>query len=235
MQELPSRGIEDAEVALIRRCIPDVAARHGDDTAAGVGERRRDLLALRQGGDGGGPEDVSVGYAELLDVAIGRCRVDGRSVWIGDWRHVRYPGRAGQLAEVRRREAPEDAAVVRIDRERFAVRRGNKEDVVPSPVHLNVVEIDGRRVDGAVDRDLLPLHRRDVCLGNARRRVECAATGHVEVERRPIVAIRRNRWRVVIRAAGVGLVGMRGGAREEDETEQSSEARHGGISARAGA
>jgi len=170
---------------------------------------------------------VAVGDGELHDVAVRRRAVDRRAIGIRDGRDVRDARRPGPAVVVRRREAPEDGTVVGVDSDRLAVRRRDEEDVVGGAVDLHVMEIDGRRVDGAVDRHLLAPERGNGRRGETDVGVRGIRAGFVVAEARPVVAILHDGRRRV-RITGVDrLRTMRISAGEEGEAEQVGGARHG--------
>src|SRR6185437_4138035 len=77
MLKLAGARVEYGDVSLVGWGVTNVAAGDRDHRAMKERERRGNLLASRQPGNGRAPERVTVGNGELLDVAIGRRGVNG--------------------------------------------------------------------------------------------------------------------------------------------------------------
>src|SRR5205823_7946704 len=74
-QDITGRAIEDRDVPLIWRCVADVPGGGGDDAAVEVVQRRRDLLASRQQGNRGGPNQAAVRHRQLPERPVRPGRI----------------------------------------------------------------------------------------------------------------------------------------------------------------
>ncbi len=152
-------AVDRDDVPLIRRCVADVAARRDDHGGAVDVERGGDLLVRGVARDAHGPRTRAVlgpvFECELVDEPVRRDGVDEAVVGVREWRRVRDLRAAREAAVAGRREGPEDAPAVSVDRERLAVGRRHDDHVVRRTLHRGRMDIDGRRVDGAGERDLL--------------------------------------------------------------------------------
>ena len=165
VNDAATRSVDRDDVPLVGRCVADVAAGPEQDEATREVERGPELLPLRQERHPHGPA-ASLGSArdrELVHPSVRRRSVDELAVRIGDGGRVRDPVRACQGGVTARREAPEDRAARRVDRDGAPVRRRHEESVVTSSVNLDAAEVDGRRVDGPIERHALAAQPAHVC------------------------------------------------------------------------
>ena len=88
--------------------------------------------------------------------------------------------------ELRRRVFPQHRALIGVDRDRLAVRRGHEEDVVLGALDLDTVQIDRGGVHRTVESDLMPLQRGGIGWRDAGGIGRGAGACHVPAELRPI-------------------------------------------------
>ena len=186
-------------MSLVGRGIARVAARGRDQAVAREVERGADLLAARQARD---PHRPAPGHhlpparqRELADLAVRGCGINEPAAPVGDRRGVGDPVRALQRADPGRREGPQPVPVTGVERERAPVARGRDEHVALLPLHLDTVEVDGRRVDGPGDRYVLALQVRDVTGRDARARRGGVGARGIEPEAGPVVGRGEGRGR----------------------------------------
>ncbi len=209
-------------MALVGRSVADVAVGRGEQEAARVVQRPRQLLVRRVARDRRRPEQLPGRHRELHDVPVGLAGVDRRPIRVGERRHHRDLRRPGVRAIGRRRVAPEQLAVGGVDRLRLAVGRGDEEDVVGRAANRHAVEVDRRGVDRPVEPDDLAAQRAGVRSGDpGRRRADPRA------EARPVGSGRRNSRRCASEQHAPSHDRCEGGCELRHRAARSDERAHG--------
>src|SRR6185437_2823082 len=136
------------------------------------------------------PDGVPIGDGQLLDVPVGRGRVDEIARRVGDRRGIRYACRPRPAAITAGREGPEYRTIAGVDRQRLAIGRRQKEGVVRGAVDLYVMQVDERGIHRTWQVHLLPLQRSEIARRDTSRRVRRARVRLIEAEAGPVMARR---------------------------------------------
>ena len=160
---------------------------------------------------------AAVGDRQLVDEAVRRGRVDVAGGDVGDRAGRRDLRAARPGRDAGRREAPELAAAVRVDRERDPVGRRDEDRVVRGAADRRVVHVDRGVVSCSREGDGAKLQVPDVRGGDPRREVGRIRALRVQAELGPVEQRRRDRGG----PAGPGAGGERRAERERSRAQQS--------------
>jgi hypothetical protein len=187
LEELAGVAVENGDMALIGRPVADVARRHGNHTALEELQGRSHLLSLWQLGDGGAPDRLAIADGQLLDIAVGRGCIDGLPIGIGHGGGVGDLARARQRLIAGRRVFPQNAAASGIERQRFAVGRGDEDGIVEGAVDGDALQVNGASINGTSQLYLPARELGDVGSGDAGGARVGAGAFHIAAKHGPVL------------------------------------------------